>query len=191
MEASEDAVIGMANPRILHLATHGFFAQDERQVMDTISAGDDLRSYDHLDSDKDTRSCLFFAGAQNTLFYAYDYQRGRRDGILTAWEISEMNLDSTELVVLSACETGLGDVLTAEGVTGLRRAFHVAGAERILLSLWEVDDRATQLLMREFYTNWLSGMDMDRSLAEAKRFLIHHTKYSHPRYWAAFILSGI
>ncbi|MCK4750050.1 MAG: CHAT domain-containing protein, partial [Bacteroidales bacterium] len=127
----------------------------------------------------------------STLFYAYDYQEGSGDGILTAWEIMGMDLDSTELVVLSACETGLGEILNSEGVTGLRRAFHLAGADRIMLSLWKVDDQAKQRLMREFYSNWLSGMDLDHSLAGAKRYLMTETEYSHPRYWAGFILTGI
>jgi CHAT domain-containing protein len=82
-------------------------------------------------------------------------------------------------------------VLNSEGVTGLRRAFHLAGARRIMISLWEVDDDATQLIMRKFYSNWMSGMDLDQSLAEAKRYLRDETPYTHPRYWAAFILSGI
>jgi CHAT domain-containing protein/tetratricopeptide (TPR) repeat protein len=189
-DASEEAVSSVRNPRVLHLATHGYFARDENHSGDTLSGSTD-RSFNALGMESYSRSCLFFSGAQSTLYYAYDYREGSGDGILTAWEIMEMELDSTELVVLSACETGLGDVLNSEGVSGLRRAFHLAGAERVLLSLWEVDDQATQLLMREFYANWLSGMELDRALAEAKRTLMRSDEYSHPRYWAAFILSGI
>ena len=189
-EATEEAVTSVSNPRILHLATHGFFAANEVPLRDTLGVNDDLRSYNYMDSEGDARSCLFFAGAQNTLFHAYDYQKGRGDGILTAWEIEDMDLDSTELVVLSACETGLGDMLNAEGVSGIRRAFHLAGAGRLMLSLWEVDDNATRILMQEFYSNWLNGMNMDDALAEAKRYLIRETPYDHPRYWSAFILTG-
>jgi len=149
------------------------------------------RSFRYTNVENMSKSCLFFSGAQNTLYFAYDYAPGHADGILTAYEISDMDLKGTELVVLSACETGLGDVLKTEGVTGLRRAFRLAGARRIMLSLWDVDDQATQLIMREFYANWLSGMDMDQSLTEAKRTLRDQTPYSHPRYWAAFILTGI
>ncbi len=188
--ASEDAIAAVKNPRVLHLATHGFFARNTNQVSDT-AAKDNKRGLYVFDMESFSRSCLFFSGAQSTLFYGYDYQEGSGDGILTAWEIMEMDLDSTELVVLSACETGLGDVLNSEGVSGLRRAFHLAGARRVLISLWAVDDHATQLLMREFYSNWLMGMDMDQSLAVAKRYMINETSYQHPRYWAAFILSGI
>jgi CHAT domain-containing protein/tetratricopeptide (TPR) repeat protein len=189
-EATEDAVVSVKNPRILHLATHGFFARNANPP-DEAGKGDLTRSYNALDMESSSKSCLFFSGAQNTLFYAYDYQEGSSDGILTAWEIAEMELDSTELVVLSACETGLGDVLNAEGVNGLMRAFRLAGARRVMISLWEVDDQATQLLMREFYSNWLSGMELDRALVRAKRYLIRETEFSHPRYWAGFILSGI
>jgi CHAT domain-containing protein/tetratricopeptide (TPR) repeat protein len=188
--ATEDAVVSAISPRVLHLATHGFFARDEPPSGDSASGGNN-RKYDYLNREADARSCLFFAGAQNTLYYAYDYQEGTGDGILTAWEIMDMELDSTELVVLSACETGLGQILNSEGVTGLRRAFHLAGAKRIMLSLWEVDDQATQRLMREFYENWLSGMNMDQSLANAKRSLMRDERYNHPRYWAGFILTGI
>ena len=187
--ASEEAVTSASNPRVLHLATHGFFAPSEERTVDTLSM--DTRGYYNINWESYARSCLFLAGAQNTLYYAYDYQEGSSDGILTSWEIMEMALDSTELVVLSACESGLGDIYDSEGVYGLRRAFHLAGAGRVLISLWEVDDQATQLLMREFYTKWLGGMAMDEALVAAKQYLRTETPYSHPRYWAAFILSGI
>jgi len=188
--ATEDAVVSVSGPRVLHLATHGFFAGREQEGNpEAGSTGN--RSFRYTNVENMSKSCLFFSGAQNTLYFAYDYAPGHADGILTAYEISDMDLKGTELVVLSACETGLGDVLKTEGVTGLRRAFRLAGARRIMLSLWDVDDQATQLIMREFYANWLSGMDMDQSLTEAKRTLRDQTPYSHPRYWAAFILTGI
>jgi CHAT domain-containing protein len=175
---------------VLHLATHGFFEGDTQEEYEALLAGRAGRSFE-FNLDAGARSCLFFSGAQSTLYYAYDYQKGSGDGILTAGEIMEMDLDSTELVVLSACDTGLGDVLETGGIYGLRRAFHLAGARRVMISLWKVDDQATQLLMREFYSRWLSGLDMDDSLQEAKKYLIDHTEFSHPKYWAAFILSGI
>lgn len=189
-EATEEAIYQGGSPRVLHLATHGYFEADEPVVEDTLEQRI-TRSYDFRDEGDQRRSCLFFAGAQNTVVKAYDYQAEQGDGIMTSWEIAGMNLDSTELVVLSACESGLGDILKTEGVTGLRRAFHLAGAQRILQSLWEVDDQATQELMRKFYEAWLSGMDMDQALMEAKRYLREETAYQHPRYWAAFILSGL
>ena len=115
-EATEDAVAEVSNPRILHLATHGYFAENQESAPDSISLSMNWAGYDFSDPENQNRSSLFFAGAQNTLFYAYDYDLGKRDGILTAWEISEMELDSTELVVLSACETGLGDYVASEGI---------------------------------------------------------------------------
>jgi CHAT domain-containing protein len=188
--ATEEAVSGTRSPRVLHLATHGFFEGDTQEEYAALLAGRAGRSFE-FNLDAGARSCLFFSGAQSTLYYAYDYQKGSGDGILTAGEIMEMDLDSTELVVLSACDTGLGDVLETGGIYGLRRSFHLAGARRVMISLWKVDDQATQLLMREFYSRWLSGLDMDDSLQEAKKYLIDHTEFSHPKYWAAFILSGI
>ncbi len=167
--ASEEAITSAKAPRVLHLATHGFFAQNTTRMGEPLSA-DNTRGHYNIDMESFAKSCLFLSGAQNTLFYAYDYKEGSSDGILTSWEIMEMGLDSTELVVLSACESGLGEIYDSEGVYGLRRAFHLAGAERVLISLWEVDDQATQLLMREFYSNWLSGMDMDQALSGAKRY---------------------
>ena len=189
-EASEETISKVNNPRVLHLATHGYFANNSSQGEGSYPEDQTRGSYD-FDMESYAKSCLFFSGAQSTLFYAYDYQEGSGDGILTAWEIMEMDLDSTELVVLSACDTGLGDVLSSGGIYGLRRAFHLAGAKRVIISLWKVDDLATQLLMREFYSNWLSGMEMDESLILAKQYLINETEFTHPRYWAGFILSGI
>lgn len=188
-KASEDSISKVDSPRVLHLATHGFFAREEQQEGNSIGEYES-RGYYKLNMDSYAKSCLFFSGAQSTLFYAYDYQEGSGDGILTAWEIMEMDLDNTELVVLSACDTGLGDVLASGGIYGLRRAFHLAGAENVLISLWKVDDRATQELMQEFYARWLSGMAMDEALLEAKLHMMNDTEFTHPKYWAAFILSS-
>jgi CHAT domain-containing protein len=94
------------------------------------------------------------------------------------------------LVVLSACQTGLGDISQGEGVFGLQRGFKKAGANSILMSLWEVDDKATQILMTQFYKNWLSGQSKHQSLLSAQKFLreTEGGKYNEPKYWAAFIL---
>ena len=104
------------------------------------------------------------------------------DGVLTAKEISHMDLSETDLVVLSACETGLGDV-SSEGVFGLQRSFKQAGVQTIMMSLWEVNDEATRYMMTEFYSNLSSGKSKREAFLEAKQAC--KKKYIDPRYWAA------
>ena len=114
----------------------------------------------------------------------------KEDGILTAEEISRMNLQGLELVVLSACETALGDI-TGDGVFGLQRGFKKAGAQSVLMSLWKVDDEATCLLMTEFYRNWIDkGETKHEALEHAKQTIHSHKEkgWDNPIYWAAFIL---
>ena len=112
------------------------------------------------------------------------------DGILTAREVSRLDLTSISLVTLSACETALGKV-TGEGVFGLQRGFKKAGANSILMSLWKVDDEATCLLMTEFYKNWIGeGKSKHDALELAKQTVRSHKEkgWNDPKYWAAFIL---
>jgi CHAT domain-containing protein len=119
---------------------------------------------------------------------------GGEDGLLTVGEvIDRVPRLSAELVVLSACQTGLGNLKQAEGTVGLQRAFLAKGARSVLVSLWSVSDEATELLMRRFYTHWLDDTDQP-SKAEALRRAqadVRQTKgFEHPRYWAAFQLVG-
>ena len=110
------------------------------------------------------------------------------DGILTAREISRLDLTTASLVTLSACETALGDI-TGEGVFGLQRGFKKAGANSILMSLWKVDDEATCMLMTEFYRNWIGqGKSKHEALELAKEAVRKHPGWEDPKYWAAFIL---
>ena len=111
---------------------------------------------------------------------------GLEDGILFAKEVAGMNLFETELVVLSACETGRGDIDNNEGIMGLQRAFKTAGAHKLIISLWKVPDQQTSELMQQFYSNYLTSNDVHFSFQEAQHYM--QAKYKNPYYWAAFIL---
>ena len=112
------------------------------------------------------------------------------DGVVTALEASGMDLWGTQLVVLSACETGVGEVSAGEGVYGLRRALVMAGSESQLLSLWQVDDDATRDLMVGFYKQLLAGKERGQSLRSMQLRMIRDPDRSHPFYWASFIPAG-
>ncbi len=170
-EATEEVLKQMAQPGLLHIATHGFFTDDK----DKSSTTDPM-----------LRAGLLFTGAANFLQDKVNW--GTDNGILTAYEASNLNLDNTELVILSACETGKGEVQDGEGVYGLQRAFQTAGAKSILMSLWKVDDTATQELMALFYENWTNGKTKSEAFKQAQLSL--KQKYSNPYYWGAFVMMG-
>ena len=130
------------------------------------------------------RSGLMLSGG-NKAWQGDAIPEGIEDGVLTAKEISRMDLRGTELVVLSACETGLGDV-SSEGVFGLQRSFKQAGVQTLVMSLWEVSDKATSYMMTQFYSNLLSGKDKRSAFLEAKRKC--KEQFPYPQYWAAFIM---
>ena len=127
------------------------------------------------------RSGLLLAGANNPHKLG-----GNMDGILTAFEISNSDLHTVDLVVMSACETGLGDLKGNEGVFGLQRAFKMAGVRSIIMSLWKVPDLQTSELMELFYKYYISGNSKQMSLTMAQKEL--RDKYENPFYWAAFIV---
>ncbi|MFH2094835.1 MAG: CHAT domain-containing protein, partial [Bacteroidota bacterium] len=130
------------------------------------------------------RSGLQFAGANN-IWKGNPPEIGLEDGILTSQEVSKMDLSNTKLVVLSACETGLGEIKGSEGVYGLQRAFKIAGVEYIIMSLWQIPDEQTVELMDAFYTYWLKGDDINTAFSKAQ--LEMSEKYE-PFFWAAFVL---
>ena len=131
------------------------------------------------------RSGLILAGG-NRSWKGEEPIAGMADGILSAQDISEMNLQSTELVVLSACETGLGDIKGGEGVFGLQRAFKLAGVKTIIMSLWKVPDPETSELMQSFYKKWLNGLDKHEAFRLAQKEL--KSKQPEPYFWAGFVM---
>ncbi|MCH8234470.1 MAG: CHAT domain-containing protein [Bacteroidetes bacterium] len=177
-DATEDHLKNMRKPKVLHIATHGFFEPD-----------DDEHTYQNNPL---YRSGLLLSGAekvfQNNENIRGNTQIGKEDGVLTAFEAMNLNIENTELVVLSACETGLGEIRNGEGVYGLQRAFQVAGARSLMISLWKVSDQVTQELMVDFYTNWLGGMSKREALKKTQLML--KEKYKSPFYWGAFVLIG-
>ena len=216
-EASFKALSG-SGVNALHIATHGFYwTEREAAQLDGLAfLSTDMPTV--VQEDKAlTRSGLLLAGA-NTALKGLPLPDGVEDGVLTAKEIAGMDLRRLDLVALSACQTGLGEI-TGDGVFGLQRGFKKAGANTLLMSLWKVDDTATQLLMTQFYKNMLSGMGKYEALAAAQKYLRelevevkpektafqqimdgkdgkkekipeHRTvrKYANPYYWAAFVL---
>ncbi len=184
-QATENALKTVRNPRILHIATHGFFLADIERSPDIRALDDPLAvPVGEITENPLLRSGLALAGFNPRI-------SGSEDGVLTALEASQLKLSGTQLVVLSACETGLGDVANGEGVYGLRRAFALAGAETQLMSLWQVSDAGTKDLMVRYYEKLTQGVARSQALREVQLEAINSgEKYSQPYYWAAFILVG-
>jgi CHAT domain-containing protein len=189
--ATEESVIALCKkntpPKVLHFSTHGFSFPDPEPVEKARRRVADTKEPVFKRSEHPMmRSGLILAGA-NRVWTGGKPIQGLEDGILTAYEISQLNLEGTELVVLSACETGLGKIEGNEGIYGLQRAFKIAGAKYLLMSLWQVPDFQAEAFMNAFYREWLQGK---KSIPDAFKNaqLQLKTRYPEPFYWAAFIL---
>ena len=192
IDAEEEVLAALDTPpRVLHIATHGFFLKpnDElRRRLLAMQRGADVTVPPPGDNPM-LRAGLAFAGINSNAPYLGEIDT-RNDGVLTALEVLGLNLAGTELAVLSACETGLGEIHYGEGVYGLRRAFQEAGVQEIVMSLWEVSDAGTQALMTEMYERLLAGATPREALRGAQRELATSPEWGYPYIWAAFTVAG-
>ena len=184
-KGTEEAIKSLSGKHIpiLHIATHGFFYTDDQSekkaFFQSLNWGEK-----NIKDNSMQRSGLIMAGGQNA-WLGGSIPANCDDGILLAEEITSMDLSGTDLVVLSACETGLGDI-ASDGVYGLQRAFKMAGVQTLVMSLWKVDDNATSLMMQTFYEHLLSGMSKREAFNLAQAAV--RAKYPEPYYWAGFIM---
>jgi CHAT domain-containing protein len=174
-QATEDKLYKLHSPGILHIATHGYWSPAGE------SANDGYRVFNAM-----ANSGLLLSGVVN--YYNTSPYPDTYDGILTAYEAQNLDLESTSLVILSACETSLGQMDAGEGVYGLQRAFRAAGAGSIMTSLWKVDDNATKDFMIFFYQQYLKTKDKAAAFTAAQKAI--KEKYIHPFYWGAFVMMG-
>jgi CHAT domain-containing protein len=195
-EAREAELKATVSPRVLHLATHGFFLSDQefRRTNslpfgwpgDSGQAG--RRPYVQNDWENPLVRCGIALAEAN---HAGEITNAVAEvGVLTGLEAALLNLQGTELVILSACDSGTGEVRIGEGVMSLRRAFRIAGAQTVLASHWKVSDKATSQLMTEFIRRWRSGEPRAKAWREAQLSLLHSNEFQNPFFWAAFTLTG-
>ncbi|WP_420577120.1 CHAT domain-containing protein [Ekhidna sp.] len=183
-QATEENFKSINSPSLLHIATHGFFLPESQ------ASGDKVFGVDVSQAKENPllRSGLMLANAEQTMEESDQSVevKSTNNGVLTAYEVITLNLKNTDLVVLSACETGLGEVKSGEGVYGLQRAFQVAGAESVIMSLWKVSDEATKQLMTSFYQNWMGGEKKEDAFFAAQKKL--RESFPEPYYWGAFVM---
>jgi MYXO-CTERM domain-containing protein len=187
--ATEATLKQVHGPEFLHIATHGFFlantSKDQRGSRALVLEKDVPAAERPTFRIKDPllRSGLALAGANVK-------RGGDDDGILTALEASGLDLHGTKMVVLSACETGIGELSYGEGVFGLRRALVIAGSETQVMSLWKVDDDATRQLMSSYYEELMKGAGRSEAMRDVQLAMMKNKDTAHPFYWASFIVSG-
>jgi CHAT domain-containing protein/lipopolysaccharide biosynthesis regulator YciM len=179
--ATEASLKRLHSPRILHIASHGFFLSDQ-QLSEAKSARSSMPM--PLGENPLLRSGIALAGANQRR------SGDAEDGILTALEVAQLDLHGTELVVLSACDTAVGEVQNGEGVYGLRRALALAGAQTQVASLWKVSDAATRTLMVDYYRRLLQGEGRSAALRQAQRAMLADPRLAHPYYWASLVPIG-
>ncbi|NJK54275.1 MAG: CHAT domain-containing protein, partial [Leptolyngbyaceae cyanobacterium SU_3_3] len=192
-QATENALKQVQAPRILHIATHGFFLEDAAPTTANSRSPflaplfNGTTPFGNRPISGNTENALLRSGLALAGFNVR--QSGTEDGVLTAQEAAGLDLRGTQLVVLSACETGIGNVANGEGVYGLRRAFVLAGAESQLTSLWQVSDAGTKDLMIKYYDRLLANQGRSNALRQTQLEFLNGS-YPHPYYWAAFVPSG-
>jgi CHAT domain-containing protein len=191
-KATESVLTSLRSPKILHIATHGFFLQDTQPDESTLSqnlmSGADAPLPLTNITNPLSRSGLAFSNAN--LGVKGQKQTDGTDGILTALEVLALNLEGTDLVTLSACETGVGDIQVGEGVYSLNRAFQEAGAKSVLATLWSVADEQTKQFMQEFYSLVLNGTSPQQALQKTQLKFINDKNLKDPFFWAAFTVVG-
>ncbi len=188
-QATEGVIKEIPTPNILHLATHGFFLPEQEKPDVTIN---DLNQQLDQPIPLNIENPLLRSGLALAGFNERQNKQTKNseDGVLTALEVAGLNLRGTQLVVLSGCDTGKGDVRAGEGVYGLRRVLTLAGSQSQLLSLWKVSDEGTKELMVKYYSKLKQGKGRHQALREVQLELLSNPEYQHPYYWASFILSG-
>jgi CHAT domain-containing protein len=172
---TEDAIKELRSPKVLHIATHGYFKESTNKGNEDDIAGNPLLN-----------SGLMLLGSGDIVDNPNNKYVNQKEGILTAYEAMDLPLENTDIVVLSACETGRGEVQVGEGVYGLQRAFLIAGAKSVIISLFKVNDEVTQKLMLLFYQKWLNTGDKRQAFVDAKKEI--KQQYKEPIYWGAFLM---
>ncbi len=193
-QASETTIKKEKSPRILHIATHGFF-------LEKLEIPEDKNLTRGIQFNERGKMAIAFVDnplARSGLAFTYANQgiKGTKqadgsDGILTALEVIDLNLEGTELVTLSACETGVGEISVGEGVYSLNRAFQEAGAKAVLSTLWKISDEGTNLFMQKFYQRFLNNKSAQQALRETQEEFKNDKQWNDPFFWAAFVVTGL